>query len=304
MYQSTPQHIIDEELAPGPVAAWMESSDSDTSSSDSSDSDTSHGSNTTAKKVKRLMRAAGRRPRRKSSGSKETVEGRTRTPSIGNISISPTQADASHDAIDFADDGDDEHPSRRSRNNSIITAQSTRKERKQRAKENKRRKKAARKNGAETITEAEVDGSNKEAKKTETSVEQVDGPRHIDFAVGNTTELPNSFEKRPFTLRGITSTIRPQIPKRLSQNVFSSQAPIPPRTSFISTSPSHQIRSPTYQFPYPIVSIRPTPSQLVLLLKFPQSPPRPLTSQLLPRKTKSISLALQPSFSFSLLQLW
>ena len=56
--------------------------------------------------------------------------------------------------------------------------------------------------------------------------------------------------------------------------------------------------------PYPIVSIRPSPSQLVLLLKFPQSPPRPLTSQLLPRKTKSISLALQPSFSFSLLQLW
>jgi hypothetical protein len=27
MYESTPQHIIDEESAPGPVAAWMESSD-------------------------------------------------------------------------------------------------------------------------------------------------------------------------------------------------------------------------------------------------------------------------------------
>ena len=29
MYESTPQHIIDDELVPGPVAAWMDSSSDD-----------------------------------------------------------------------------------------------------------------------------------------------------------------------------------------------------------------------------------------------------------------------------------
>ncbi|KAI1004654.1 hypothetical protein K3495_g3558 [Podosphaera aphanis] len=54
MYESTPQHIIDEESAPGPAAAWMETST--THSSNDSDSDSSGISHITAKRVKSIIR--------------------------------------------------------------------------------------------------------------------------------------------------------------------------------------------------------------------------------------------------------
>src|ERR1700712_5453966 len=70
MYESTPQHIIDEESAPGLVAQWMETSSDDSSSSSSSDSDGSTDSNTTARRFKRVMRG-GRSRRKSSAGSKD-----------------------------------------------------------------------------------------------------------------------------------------------------------------------------------------------------------------------------------------
>src|ERR1700689_3151881 len=89
MYESTPQHIIDEESAPGPVAQWMESSDDDSSSSSSSDSDGSSGSNTTAKRFRRVMRG-GRRRRKSTASSKETADfDSTRPPSLGTSSLTP-----------------------------------------------------------------------------------------------------------------------------------------------------------------------------------------------------------------------
>ena len=86
MYQSTPQHVIDEESHPGLLHDVFDTSSSSSSSSSSSDSDSdgSSGSNTTAKRIKRVLKR-GRR-RRKSSGTS------TDTPSAlsthGNPSLS------------------------------------------------------------------------------------------------------------------------------------------------------------------------------------------------------------------------
>jgi Ca2+:H+ antiporter len=239
MYESTPQHIIDEELAPGPVAAWMDSS-SDDSSSSSSDSDTSSGSNTTAKRIKRVMRG-GRRRRKSSAGSKETadIEGPVRTPSFATSSISPVhteglteepQSFTRQDAIDFAaEDGDDEdrQDKGRSRRNSFLSHSHIKKEKKKdRKRREKRERKQAKRNGDDTINEDVVASSSNEKHP-----EDLDAPRRVDFAVvddlGATTD---SSQKRPFTLRGI-SGIRPNIPKTFSQSVFStpiSPAPTPP----------------------------------------------------------------------------
>lgn len=65
MYESTPQHLIDEESRPGVLAEMLNSSSSSSDSSSDSDSDGSSGSNTTAKRIKRAIR----RKRRKSSVS-------------------------------------------------------------------------------------------------------------------------------------------------------------------------------------------------------------------------------------------
>lgn len=89
MYESTPQHIIDEEATPGPAAAWLESSDSDSSSSSDSDSDTSSQSRETmSKRVRRAIR--GHRRRKSSVASVNSENGvETRSPSLGTNNASP-----------------------------------------------------------------------------------------------------------------------------------------------------------------------------------------------------------------------
>ena len=71
MYQSTPQHVIDEESHPGVLADMLGTSTSSETSSDSSegDSDASSGSNTTARRIRRVLR--GRKRRKSSASSKD-----------------------------------------------------------------------------------------------------------------------------------------------------------------------------------------------------------------------------------------
>jgi Ca2+:H+ antiporter len=240
MYESTPQHIIDEESAPGPVAQWMESSD-DSDSSSSSDSDGSSGSNTTAKRIRRVMRG-GRRRRKSSTGSKDTadIEHAIRTPSLGTSSITPVHSVILTEepqamghrpgAIDFAEDGDDEKQRRpgRSRNNSFSEHTMSKKERKKerKAREKAKRKKA-RHNGEDPINEGQAISGTLSTEKKPENLDTEGDPRRVDFAMGLSSNLEaqsnmDAGAKRPFTLRGITSNIRPQIPKTFSQNVFSS----------------------------------------------------------------------------------
>ncbi|PQE03179.1 hypothetical protein CJF30_00005691 [Rutstroemia sp. NJR-2017a BBW] len=241
MYESTPQHIIDEESAPGPVAAWMDTSSDDSSSS--SDSDSSSGSNTTAKRVKRLIR--GGRRRKSSSASKDTAEVEAlRTPSFGNGSMSPVEGNSANGdhaqfghrsgaVIDFAEDGDDERPRlSRSRQGSftnyVMTKKEHKRERKQQKKEKREekreRKRALRHQLQETINEGIVRDANNEKAPEERAESGPDQPRRVDFAIVDDVEAQqDGAPKRPFTLRGITS-IRPQIPKPFAQNVFTNPA--------------------------------------------------------------------------------
>lgn len=85
MYESTPQHIIDEESTPGPAAAWLDTSSSESSSSSDSDSDgSSQSGNTVSKRVKRALR---NRRRRKSSLA--SVDTDANTASVGTNNASP-----------------------------------------------------------------------------------------------------------------------------------------------------------------------------------------------------------------------
>ena len=213
MYESTPQHIIDEEAAhPGPVAEWLDTSDSDTSSSSDSDSDGSSGSNTTAKRFKRVIRG-GRRRRKSSAGSKEAdVPEKVRTPSIGTTSISPIHADMlteepQSNALDYGgEEADDEK--KRSRRGSIVShalsKRDKRKARKHREKMEKRERRH-RRNGDDTLTEGVVtSGSNEKS-----LAEDPSAPRRVDFAVEDAGTITDSSTKRPFTLRGITNFTPP-----------------------------------------------------------------------------------------------
>ncbi|CAJ2500459.1 Uu.00g033120.m01.CDS01 [Anthostomella pinea] len=90
MYESTPQHIIDEESTPGPASAWLDTSSSESSSSSDSDSDASDRSrNTMSKRVRRAIRA--RRRRKSSVASVDTDEAgsRTRASSFNTNNTSP-----------------------------------------------------------------------------------------------------------------------------------------------------------------------------------------------------------------------
>lgn len=98
MYQSTPQHVIDEESHPGVLADMLGSStsSSSSSSSNSSDSDSvrSSGSNTTAKRIRRVLR--GRRRRKSSASSKDvpSLPLTSRTPSAGTFNHTFDRSDA------------------------------------------------------------------------------------------------------------------------------------------------------------------------------------------------------------------
>lgn len=228
MYESTPQHIIDEESAPGPVAAWMDTSSSDDSSSSSSDSDNSNRSNTTAGRIKRVMRG-GRRRRKSSAGSKETAEPHspiaTRTASYNTGEVSPTlehPADGPSSPnpgfghrfgaiIDPAEDADTEGAQNHiSRSHSIHEKQdgSSKKDRKHKKKRHDKKKAVV-----EPIEEKpSATGINE---KLVVDPNDPNEPRRVDFAI---TDLEAQTERKPFTIGGLN--LRPAMSKTFSQNVF------------------------------------------------------------------------------------
>lgn len=237
MYESTPQHIIDEEALPGPVAAWMESSSESDDSSSSSDSDDSSASDTTAKRIRRAVMRSAMRRRKSSSASKETADG-AHSPSLGN-SVSPVHTDAisedlpspaipmRHSPIEGEEHNDqdhehaihDHHEHPRSRRNSIISNLTSKKERK---KHRKRKHKRSRHHHDDTVAEEVTHGD----AHIMDEKNDPEAPRRVDFAVTDDVEAQNtdpSQGKKPFPLRGIS--IRPAISKTFSPNVFSQPAP-------------------------------------------------------------------------------
>ncbi|RBA12289.1 hypothetical protein FPRO05_03739 [Fusarium proliferatum] len=203
MYESTPQHIIDAELAPGPAAGLLDSSSSDdssSSSSDSSDSDSSHG--TMRKKMKKVLR--NRRHRRSSTASVDTADTKgTRSTSFTTTNTTPqdevSEATASRHRIprfpsyegsESAIEEEDEEEAKRSR----------RRRRYRRHRHRKSKKQARHAKKAAGVTEAQNE-------MPENALQNNDEgePRRVDFAVQGDLEAgPSNTGKRPFPLRGLS----------------------------------------------------------------------------------------------------
>ena len=251
MYQSTPQHVIDEESHPGVLADMLGStSSSDTSSASSgSDTDGSSGSNTTAKRIKRVLR--GRRRRKSSASSKDTpsLPSTLRTPSASTFANNAEQNDialadvrAEHPALaspvlggiasgDEADtDGEHDIYSTATRATTINFRDFENEKggtgsKSPGSKPKKRSKKKYRKS------------SNKEERNPELSEKStpqglLDGTRsvtpHVGFVQDFQTQPENS-PKRPFSIRGLSVRdvvpAMPAMPKMLSSTVFSTANP-------------------------------------------------------------------------------
>jgi Ca2+:H+ antiporter len=252
MYESTPQHIIDEESAPGPVAAWMDSSSSDDDTSSGSDSDGSRGSNTTAGRIRRVMRR-GRRRRKSSVGSRDTDHPLpTRTPSYANSSNSPICPDvfteepvmspSSHvgrrfGAIEVNDVPNDDMV--RSRTQSFNERQDKRSK-----KGRKHKKKRHDKNKIPEKYDNEALNEKAGEPSADNQTQGYNEPRRIDFAMPTAAPAtPDSAQRKPFTIRRIG--IRPAIQKTFSPNVFTQAAP--------AGSPHLQTEPPVVTGPIPRV---------------------------------------------------
>ncbi|KAK2937115.1 NCX, central ion-binding domain superfamily [Fusarium oxysporum f. sp. vasinfectum] len=208
MYESTPQHIIDAELAPGPAAGLLDSSSSDdssSSSSDSSDSDSSHG--TMRKKMKKVLR--NRRHRRSSTASVDTADTKgTRSASFTTTNTTPqdevSEATASrhrfprfpsYEGSESAIEEEDEEEAKRSR----------RRRRYRRHRHRKSKKQARDAKKAAGVTEAQNELP-ENAPQNNSECE----PRRVDFAVQDDLEAgPSNTGKRPFPLRGLRTNSLP-----------------------------------------------------------------------------------------------
>lgn len=239
MYESTPQHLIDEESHPGVLAEFMNSSSSssDTSGSDT-DSDSSSGSHTTARRIKRAFR----RRRKSSISSKDTASAPSivRTPSSAHshaieefpMTTSPMEI-PEHvprhlEPVLSGDEADDDNkPTRARRGTETSMGVFSRdfQTENQSADENKRRKKKRSKRQSKKSQEAKAELDAEKAGTTSVSEPQPGGrsPPRVGFAAPPATEVTqdapsDSTRKGPFALRSIP---RPTLPKVLSTNVFS-----------------------------------------------------------------------------------
>lgn len=225
MYESTPQHIIDEEAVPGPVAAWMEHSSAHFSGS-SSDSDASGFSHITARRVKRIVRRHTRRSR--SYGSKEIREITCNTDlnsrrSLSTVGISPADREPypSICVTDASKSGifDDQNSTTiQTRQISICEDEKrpTRDHSRKRHKKSRKRSTATNPDDAISVTG--------EPKRAIEETKILEPPDSAPAVVEQTKDAGegNLVLKHPY-LRLIT--FRPNIPKSLSQNVFTQPYP-------------------------------------------------------------------------------
>lgn len=252
MYESTPQHIIDEETTPGPAAAWLESSDSDSSSSSDSDSDnSSHSRETMSKRVRRAIR--GHRRRKSSVASIETDDGvRTRTSSLGTNSASPTH-DGSKSGESANGNGHVFFPRMNSQGSdeAIEEEEDPKAYRKRHSKRSKRKHhhKRSRKASKSNLEDPEkaINSENIAAfgpDTTQNAVANNGEPRRVDFAdtianvegpVDGTLEVPPTGPpRRPFNnLRGISlragaKSLAPPVFTQPSDGVAVPVAPVGP----------------------------------------------------------------------------
>lgn len=219
MYESTPQHIIEQESVPGPAAHYFESSDSsDSDSSSSSDSDSSGHSVSTAKKIKRAIRkgrsrkqsmvsAEAEKPSNVSSSASPVVESpsetveRTTSEPTASSSQEPVTLQLTEEAAQALQDAQDGKKTRKHKHKS------------------RRKNKDQPRDDSEAAAVAGVPASTVTGGATNPTDDA--NTKRVDFAVGPDLEAqPATTRPKPFSLR----TLRPNLAKNLSQNVFTSPA--------------------------------------------------------------------------------
>ena len=250
MYQSTPQHVIDEESHPGVLAEMLgSSSSSDTSSSSTgSDTDGSSGSNTTAKRIKRVLR--GRRRRKSSASSKDTpsVPSTLRTPSASTFTHNVDQNDtaladlrtdhpslpspvlggiASGDEADTDGENDALPCSARPTTINFRDFQNEKGGRGSKSPETKSKKRSKKYLKSGNKNDQDLHLSERPA-----SSKQSEGNKSVTPRVGFVQDVqthPESSPKRPFNIRGLSVRdvvpAMPAMPKMLSSTVFSTANP-------------------------------------------------------------------------------
>ncbi|TDZ32067.1 Vacuolar calcium ion transporter [Colletotrichum spinosum] len=224
MYESTPQHVVDAEAAPGPAVGWLDTSSSESDSDSDPDSDSSESSRGTVRqRMKKVLRAG---MRRKSSLASVNTEGRprTRNSSIGthasNGSPSRPRLPRFGSSVGSEEAVDDEKP---------------RKHRKHRRRHHKHKK--SKKRSASDLVDI-----NEPTASTQPQVTFQNGePRRQDFAQQNneptegTSEGTHNNGRRPLpALRGLSI-------KTFTPAVFT-QAPASPTLGPAAASPVPRVR--------------------------------------------------------------
>ncbi|KAI3322755.1 calcium/proton exchanger [Xylariaceae sp. AK1471] len=223
MYESTPQHIIDEESTPGPAAAWLETSSSESSSSSDSDSDSSTQSrNTMSRRVKRAIRVRRRRKSSVASNDTDEEQTRTRTSSVNVSPVNGSKSGESSNGLGFFPRVNSTTPSEEA----VEDEKPSKPHRRHRHRYSKRKHRRNRK----TSTPLEPEDAPPPVENIAGLVpgavqpEMVDGePRRVDFAdnIGNVDNVVESLPggaRRPFNnLRGLS--FRP-VAKSLAPPVF------------------------------------------------------------------------------------
>lgn len=261
LYESTPQHIIDQEMVPGPAANYFNgsSSTSDSSSSSGSDSESSHHSRTAAKKIRRAVkRAATRRHSMSSSDSradKGAADRSVATEKSTPLDAPPPATDlpacmpAGTDAAP-ADDEAEGGPN-------LDKARKTKKSRKHR-KHRHHHHKQRRATGSAGTQQQQPDNQTEQPLFTpiiSATAPDDGGPRRVDFTLAPDVEAqttPKTAPRpRPFSLRAL----HPTMSKAISQTVFSppppltptqfARSPMTPRTPMLLNPPHrHRERGP------------------------------------------------------------
>ncbi|EJT72388.1 vacuolar calcium ion transporter [Gaeumannomyces tritici R3-111a-1] len=246
MYESTPQHIIDQEMVPGPAANYFNgssSSSSDSSSSSSSDSDSSNYSRSTAKKIKRAVKRAANRRHSMSSSDSRPDRGATDR-SVATEKSTPLNATSpATDIPAFMPDGTDATPADDEAEGGS-NLEKTRKKKKGRKHRKHRHRHHKRRPATESTCAEQQPGSQTEqplfAPIITTTAPEDGEPRRVDFALAPDVEAQAAPQSRPFLLRAL----RPTMPKTISQTVFSPPPPLSPaqplRSPLSLHSPAHQ----------------------------------------------------------------
>jgi Ca2+:H+ antiporter len=226
MYQSTPQHLVDEESHPGVLADFLNhtSSSSSDSSSSSSDTDTSSNSNTTTKRIKRAFR----RKRRKSTSSAQEnppLPTFTRSSSVltsngGSMLTGAPRGEL--EPVFSGDEADNDGEGRRSRHYSRTQTVNSRdfetsnanddgsEKSKRRHKKSRRFRKSKKDRKAEKGKAVEEKEPVIETVTKESSLSTADTLQpHVSFVPGTQEFHHDGTVKRPFNIRNISEAVRP-----------------------------------------------------------------------------------------------